>query len=478
MSKDVYSAARWLRIGFVSVLLLCAGLFGWGVHATLSGAVISGGKVETTGGDRIIEHPDGGAVLEILVQDGDRVRAGQLLVRLDGELLRSERSVLEAELLDLVARRNRLEAEFRNADSIRWDGELLDAVKRVPQWSGILEGHQRLFDARSATRDGYILQLEERIRQSRRQIEGLDAQRNSLERQSELIGQELEAKRKLLERKLIQLPEVLLLERHAASLQGNTGEVVAQVASLRGRIAELEAQILQISMNRIEEVESEARKSQAQENTVRERLSGLDLRIRRLDLRAPESGVVHNLSVSVTGEVLAPGEMVAKIVPDDAGFIVRARLETVHVDQVWEGQDVVLRFSAFSSSTTPEFSGTVRQVSADVLTDGGNQGGWYELEIGIIGPVQQDNSSRLAQWTHRLEQATWRRIGRWRDKYEWLDRVLSDWAEQAGDGFQPDELALTPGMPVEVYLLTGERTPLSYLVKPIADYFQRSFREN
>ena len=464
-AERTFSVRRGLVLGFVSLAILCGGLFGWGAFASLSGAVIAVGRVEAEGGDRAVEHVDGGTVAAILARDGDRVAEGGVLVRIDGALLASEASVLEAELFDLVARRNRLEAEFRGADAVAWDPALVDAARTDPAVRAAVEGHRRLFEARRVTRAGFVVQLRERIGQTRRQIAGFEAQGRALKRRIELVTEELEAQRSLLDKGLTRKPVVLDLERGAAALEGEAGEIAARVAAAHGRIAELETQILQLDSQRIEEAETETREVQARENAVRERLSGLRVRLGRLEVRAPVAGVVHDLAVSAVGEVLQPGEPVAKVVPEEARFIVRAQLEPIHIDQVWPGQDAVLRFSAFSMGTTPEYGGTVTRVSADAMTDARSGLSWYEVELAIGRPVEPDTQTGPGAWMASAEAA----LVRWLGEGEGEDRPAR--------GTAAAPLALAPGMPVEAYLRTGERSPLSYLVKPLTDYFKRSLRE-
>ena len=407
------------------------------------------------------------AVAAILVRDGDRVSADDVLVRIDEALLRSEASVLETELFELVARRSRLEAEFRDAGAIAWDPMLATATETDPAVRAAVDGHRRLFEARRASREGLVAQLRARIGQTRRQIAGFEAQGDALARQIGLVAQELEAQRSLLDKGLTRLPSVLELERDAAALEGQAGDIAARIAAAHGRIAELETQILQIDSRRIEEAETQAREAQARENAVRERLAALRVRLGRLEVRAPIAGVVHGLAVSAVGEVLQPGELVVKVVPEDAGFTVKARLDPIHVDQVWPGQDAVLRFSAFSARTTPEYGGTVSRVSADALTDERSGLSWYEVELAIGEPVEPDAEAGPGSWIASA-QATLVR---------WLGYDEGSKPKPTAQAASPAPLALAPGMPVEAYLRTGERSPLSYLVKPLTDYFERSLRE-
>ncbi len=450
--SPTYSPRRGLRLGMVSVVLLCGGLFGWGLLASIAGAIIVEGRVEAEAGEQAVEHVDGGTVAAILVRDGDRVAAGAVLARIDGGLMEAEAAALEAELHDLVARRNRLEAEVHDLEAIDWDPLLREAGDASVQ--AVLDGHRRLFEARLASRAGLVTQLRERIGQIRRQIAGLESQSRALARQNVLTVEELGAKQELFDKGLGHLSDLLSLRRGLANLDGEAGKVEAEIASARGRIAEIRAQILQIQAQHMEEAETEARRVQARENTVRERLRGLRERLGRLEVRAPVAGIVHDLSVSAVGEVLQPGEPVAKVVPEDGGLAVRARLLPTDVDQVWPGQQAVLRFSAFQARTTPEYSGEVRRVSADALTDERGGLSWYEVEIGVGEPVSPDPDGGWFDWTGTATGGS----------AEAPDRAAS--------------LELSPGMPVEAYLRTGDRSPLSWMLKPFTDYLARALRED
>ena len=413
--------------------------------------------------------------------------------RLESRVIR----IFEAELFDLVARRNRLEAEFRGASAIAWAPDLAARTASDPAVREILDGQQRLFDARMRSRDGFVAQLREQTEQTRRQIAGLEAQRKALGRQREFIRRELEGMRKLLAKNLTPLAPVMDLERDAAALEGHAGEVVARIAGARARIAELEIQILQIDSRRIEEAESLAREVQARENEVRERLAGLRVRLDRMDIHAPVAGTVHGITVFALDEVLDPGEPVARVVPEDAGLIVKARLDPIHVDQVWPGQEALLRFSAFPARTTPEYTGRVSRVSADVVRDERTGLAWYEVELEMGGPAEVDARTGPGDWTGSLRDLAAEGIRFVTGRTDESDggsevgfgsgtRMHSGTDSGAGPGTDsqarpsplPGEaLALAPGMPVEVYLRTGERSPLSYLVKPLTDYFARSLRE-
>ncbi|MCY4562881.1 MAG: HlyD family type I secretion periplasmic adaptor subunit, partial [Gammaproteobacteria bacterium] len=291
-ADQILLARRPLLLGFLGLLILAAGLVGWGTQATLSGAVIAVGQVEVETRDQVVEHIDGGTVGEILARDGDRVEGGDVLIRFDDTLLRSEEALLHGEQVDLMARRNRLEAEFPDMDGIAWHEEIAALAKHDPTGRAILDGQQRLFEARRTSRSGQVARLRERMGQIHKQIAGLEAQREATSRQRGFILQELDAQRSLSERGLTDLPELLALERQAAQLDGHAGDIEARIAEARGRIAETEIQILQIGTQRIEEAEGRAREVQARENQVREQLTGVRERLNRLEVRAPVAGEV------------------------------------------------------------------------------------------------------------------------------------------------------------------------------------------
>ena len=491
--EEALAVRRPLVLGFVVLALLGCGLFGWGAVASISGAVIATGQVEVETRDQVVEHIDGGTVEEILVREGDRVEAGQALVRFDDSLLRTDEAPLHAEHVELVARRNRLEAEFRDAQRIAWDPELVGVAAREAPVREILDGQQRLFDARRAARAGRKAQLRERIGQARRQIAGLRAQAVAVERETGFVARGLEARRTLFAKGMVPLDRLLELEREAARLEGRAGDIEARIAGTRGRIAEIEIQIQQIDTQRLEEAQSRAREVHVRETQVRERLAQVRRRLGRLEVRAPVSGEVFAMAVFARREVVQPGEPMLRIVPEDADLVVVARLDPIHVDQVWRGRDAVLRFTAFPARATPEFEGRIRRVSADAVHDDRSGHSWYEVEVEIGRAIEPRPGTDVAGWVASLPEAV----------AGWL-RGLAPAAIAAGGGVDPDvaseavppvpappstrfrstsqprgvhDLALVPGMPVEVHVRTGERSPLGYVAKPLTDFFLRALRE-
>lgn len=468
-----YSSRRPLMLGFVTLTALAAGLFGWGAATMIAGAVIAVGQVDVETRVQAVEHMDGGTVAEILVRDGDRVAAGDALVRLNDAALRSEESLLLAEVVELTAWRNRLEAEFRGAHAIAWDNWLVEQARTDGLARDVLNSQRRLFEARDASRAGQIAQLRERIGQTRKQIAGLEAQADAVKRERAFAGRELDVQRSLFEKGLTELPRLLRLEREAARLDGQSGDIAARAAGARGRVAEIEITILQVGDRRVEEAERQAREVQARENQVRERLVEVRRRLGGMEVRAPVTGEVYGMEVFARGEVVRPGERILRILPDGADLVVTARLEPIHADQVRVGQEAVLLFSAFPARNTPEFEGHIIWVSADAVRDERTGLSWYEMEL-QVGRAVEPEGHLPTDWASSLYDFVATRLAG-------LTGDLPGTASGGdGAGTAPGngrELALSPGMPVEVHIRTDERTPLSYLVKPLTDYFRRSLRE-
>ena len=457
-----FSARRGLVLGFGGAAVLIGGVLGWSVLASVSGAVIAPGVVGVETRNQVVEHIDGGTVSEILVRDGDRVAQNDVLLRFADGLLRSEEALLRAQHVELVARRNRLAAEFRGADAIVWDKNLSAAAAGDPEIAAILDGQKRLFRARAAARAGEVAQLRERIGQARDEIAGLEAQAVSLKQQLELVSRELEAQRSLFKKGLSQLARLLTLERTAKNLEGQSGANAARIARVRGSISELEIQILQIDLRRIEEAEERAREISAQENQVKERLASLRERLDRMEVRAPVAGEVFGMTVFAPREVVRPGEPILKIVPADAPLVVMAKIQPIDVDQVYPGQPAVLRFSAFPARETPEFDGRVLRVSADAVRDENTGTSWYEVELTLDRPASAPSPGKSGD-------SSGPRTGN------------GETAGRAGEAPAPHRLvgglAVTPGMPVEAHIRTADRSIVSYLVKPVTDFFYRSLRE-
>ena len=427
-----WSARIPMILGGLALLFLIGGVLTWSIATSIAGAVIASGQLEVESNRQVIQHPDGGVVGAIFVDDGDEVEAGEVLIRLDDTLLRSELAIIESQYYELIARRNRLRAESEGAGMIRFDDGLLQLASNNEEVAELVGGQIRLFNTRIESNQQQIDQLRERQTQIEELISGREVQLEALSEQSALIADELEDQQSLLDRGLAQASRVLALKREEAALRGQVGELVASIAESRGRIAELEIEIIRLGTTRQEEAETTLRDLQFRENELRERRLATYETLSRLEIRAPVSGIVYGRTVHALRAVLRPAEPVMFIVPQDSPLVITSRIETINIDQVNVGQTAVLRFSAFDQRTTPEIEGVVSRVSADVLTDDVSGMTYYEAHI--------------LPFDDELEKL--------------------------------DGLELVPGMPVDAFIQTGERSPLTFLTKPFTDYFTKAFRED
>lgn len=430
--RKTWSARTPLTIGLVALILLVGGFGSWAMLTELSGAVIANGRVEVDQNRQVVQHPDGGVVSEILVDEGDTVTAGQTLIRLDSTLLASNIAIVEGQLFELMARRGRLVAERDDSTNVTFDDELLDLAATDANVQEIVDGQRRLFRARLDSLQREIDQLGKRRAQITDQVRGIEAQQKALEVQLALIVKELVDQQSLLEKGLAQASRVLALQREEASLSGRVGELAATKAQAEGRITEIEIEILKLSTARREEAITRLRDLQYRELELAEKRRALRERMARLDLTAPVSGVIYGLQVFAPRSVIRPAEPVLFLVPQDRPLVIAAQVPVIHVDKVFTGQEVILRFAALDQRNTPELYGTVSKVSADAFTDEQTGISYYRAEV-----------------------------------------VLRD-GEMAK---LPENAKLVPGMPAETYLRTGDHAPIAYLLKPLTDYFVKAFRE-
>ena len=427
-----WSARAPLLWGILTLLVLVGGLGSWSALATISGAVIAPGQVEVAQNRQVVQHPDGGVVAQISVAEGSRVRAGDVLVRLDGTLLLSETAIVENQLLEILARRARLEAERDGAAHVVFAPDLLQAAAERAEVAELSDGQVKLFDVRRETLRQQIDQRDKRIGQILSQIEGLDAQSASLERQLALLQQELTVQSGLLAKGLAQAARVLDLEREQARLEGQAGDLKSSRAQAEGRITEIEIEKLGLASQRREAAVTELRDVGYHELELAERHRSLAERLARLDIRAPVSGIVMQLQVTTPQAVIRPADPVLYLVPQDRPLVIVARVPTTQVDELHIGQQVRLHLSAFSSRSTPELIGQLSVLSADVMRDDRTQAPYYRAEISLT-PGE-------------------------------LDKLQGE--------------TLLPGMPVEAFIHTQDRTPMAYLLQPFTNYLGRAFRES
>ena len=423
------SIQRHLLGGLAVVALLAGGVGGLAATTELSGAVIAPGSLVVDSNVKKVQHPTGGVVGELRVRDGDKVQAGDIVVRLDETITQANLAIVVKSLNELQARLARLEAERDNVDSIRFPAELL-ARASDPDAARSMTGERNLFEFRRSARAGQKAQLRERIAQLKEEIQGLSGQVAAKKRETELIGQELEGVRDLWRKNLVQIQRVTALERDAARLEGERGQLIAATAQAKGKISEIELQILQIDQELRSEVAKDLREAQGKIAELVERKVAAEDQLKRIDIRAPQNGMVHQSTVHTVGGVITAGEAIMLIVPEADVLTVEAKLAPQDIDQVRVGQSAALRFSAFNQRTTPELNGVVSRVSADLTTDQRTGAAYYVVRI----TLSESEIGRL------------------------------------------DGLRLVPGMPVEAFIRTGERTVLSYVTKPFTDQINRAFR--
>jgi len=420
---------RYQVAGLIVVGLVAGGVGGWAAMADISGAVIAPGVLVVDSHVKKVQHATGGIVGELHVRNGDRVKAGDVLLRLDDTLTRANLAIVTKSLTELSARKARLEAERDGADAVITPASLA-AHARDEQVAHVIAGEQRLFDLRRASRTGQKAQLEQRVEQLNQEIEGLAAQSVAKGREIELIETELDGARKLWKQNLMPITKMTHLEREATRVGGEKGSLIAAIARAKARIAETELEIIQIDRDLASEVARELREIDAKIGEFIERKVAAEDQLKRTDIRAPQAGVVHQSIAHTVGGVINAGESVMLIVPKADNLTVESKVAPADIDQLRLGQTAMLRFSAFNQRTTPEIAGAVSRISADVSTDPKTGASFYTVRVAMVA----DEVGRLG------------------------------------------DMALVPGMPVEVFIKTGDRRVLSYLIKPLTDQMNRAFR--
>jgi HlyD family secretion protein len=416
--------------GLVIVIVLFFGVGGWAGTMKLSGAIIAPGSIVVDSNVKKVQHPTGGIVGDLLVHDGDRVKTGQVLVRLDDTVTRANLAIVTKGLTELTARKARLESERDGADSVKFPADLL-TQQNNPDVAAIMEGERKLFDLRRTSRIGQKEQLRQRIDQLKEEIRGFQAQKDSKEKQSVLISREATGVEDLWKNKLVPLSKLTELQRESARLEGEAGQLVAQMAEAAGKITETELQIIQIDRDLGSEVAKETREIDSKIGEFIERKVTAEDQLKRIDIRSPQDGMVFQSTVHTIGGVVTAGDTIMLIVPDADQLSVESRVNPQDIEQIQIGQNALLRLSALNQRSTPELNGKVTRIAADATTDQRTGQSYYLIRIAM--PPQEIV-----------------RLG---------------------------EIRLLPGMPVEAFVQTGERTMISYLTKPLSDQLMRMFRE-
>jgi HlyD family secretion protein len=432
VTSALHSIQRYMIAGMLIVGLVTFGIGGWAATSELTGAVIGQGVIVVDSSVKKVQHPTGGVVGELRVREGDRVKAGDILVRLDETQTLANATIISRNFDELLARQARFETERDNADEIIFPKVLLERSRDpASEAARAIAAERSLFDLRRQARGGQKAQLKERGAQLREEIKGYLGQAEAKQKEVDFIHQELEGVRTLWEKKLVPMNRLTALERDTARLEGERSQLSGMIAQAKGKIAEIELQIIQVDQDLRTEVGKDLIETRSKISELAERKTAAVDQLNRIDIRAPQSGRVHQLTVHTVGGVISPGEQIMLIVPDADALAVEVKIAPRDIDQVYVGQTASMRFAAFDQKTTPGVEGEVSMVSADLT---------------------QDQRTGTSYYT---------------------TRVL----------LKPEELArlgnakLVPGMPVDVFIKTPGRTTLSYLIKPLRDQAERALKE-
>jgi HlyD family secretion protein len=420
---------RYLLAALAASIVLVFGLGGWATTTSFSGAVVAPGTLVVESDVKKVQHPTGGIVGRLFVREGHHVKAGDLLVQLDETTTRANLQIITDSLDEQTARKARLEAE--RDDTAEIDSSAFAGRGEEPKIFRLVKGEQNLFDFRRRSAEGQKAQLRERILQLREEIDGLSGQVKAKSREIALIMEELKGVRELWDKKLIPITRVTSLERDAARLEGEHGALQSSIAQSKGKISETELQILQVDQQIKTDVAKDLGEVRAKTTELEERKVAAEDQLKRIYIRAPQDGIVHQLTVHTVGGVISQGESIMLIVPDQDTLLVEARIPPPEIDQVHLHARSMLRFTSFNQRTTPTIEGEVVRVSADISQDQKTGQSYYTIRI-------------------TFTETELRRLG---------------------------GVSLVPGMPVETFIQTDERTVISYLLKPVHDQVTRAFRE-
>jgi HlyD family secretion protein len=421
---------RYSVLGLSSAFFLVGGLGGWAAVTELSGAVVAPGAIVVDSHVKKVQHPTGGVVGEILARDGDRVRMGDVVVRLDETVARASLAMVSKSLDELAARQSRLEAERDGAEQIVFPAAFKSRLQE-PELASLIQGEINVFQNRREARAGQKAQLQERISQLQEQIDGLKLQASAKGDEIQLIQDELTGVEQLWKKNLVPITRVTALKREETRLRGERGQLISNIAQAKGRISETSLQIIQIDQDLRSEVSKELREVQAKTAEFVERKTTAEDQLKRIEIRAPQDGIVHQSMVHTVGGVINAGEPLMLVVPEADELSIEVKVLPQDIDQLRPGLDTVLRLSAFNQRTTPELKGKVSLIAADLVTDQRSGMQYYPVRVAFA----EGERSRLG------------------------------------------DLKLVPGMPVEGLIQTGYRTVFSYLTKPVADNMAKAFRE-
>lgn len=433
-NTSVFDVARSIRhhllAGAFAGVVLVGGAGAWAAGTSLSGAVVASGHFVVDSHVKIVQHPTGGVVGEILVRDGDSVKAGDVILRLDATQTRANLAIITRRLVELTARLARLEAERDDLPQIGFP----DGIAKQdddPDVAAAIHSETRLFEFRRQSREGKKAQLLERIAQFQHEIEGLKAQELAYADGIAVLNAEIASLSGLKQQGIVSDQRLNGLRTQVATFGGERGEKIAYQAQASGRISETRLQILQVDQDLKSEVARELSDVQAQMGEYVERRISAEDSLKRIDILAPQSGIVHQLAVHTVGGVIRPAETIMSIVPENDQLTLEVQIAPKDIDQIRPGGEAVLRMSAFSQRTTPRLKAHVTRIAADLTTNERTGTSYYVVDMMVTKTELQKLKG----------------------------------------------LRIVPGMPAEAMIKTEDRTALSYLVKPLSDQISRAFRE-
>ena len=435
MSKAVnqpadFGLSRWIFAGGALVFFVVVLVGGWGALAQIASAVIASGRVVVESNPKLVQHREGGIVGQIAIGEGDQVSAGDLLVRLDGATTRANLAIVTKQLVELDAQSARLSAIAEGEDSIVFP-DTLSARENEPEIASILAAEQRLFAAHQSMLGDEYDQLKERIRAYRSELANYRQRSEAASRELALLKEEQEGLEQLYEKKFVSLNRLNQGKRAMARLEGEIATASAYASDTQGRLTEAELSFARLTEEARTKALEEWRDKQAERVQLEERRIAAEDMLNRLEIRAPQDGVVHELEVHTIGGVVTPGQTLMQVVPVNDNLVVEGRVRPTDIDEVHVGQMARIRFPALSLRSTPDVYGTVVHVGADLSIEEYTDQPYFDIRI----ELSEDQLMDIAA------------------------------------------LGLVPGMPAEVFVQTGERSALAYLLQPLEDHINRAFRE-
>lgn len=428
LNSDWHATEPWVRFGMRTVTYLCGGLLAGSLLFSVSGAVVTGGTVSVEGEYQTVQHLEGGIVQKIMVRNGDRVKAGDVLVHLDDTQARASMASTSSKFADYAIQEARLIAMRDRQDMFEPPASVdLTAPEAIKQ----LEAQKALFDARRSAYIGQQKVLNQRISQTDSEMSGATGQLETRNKELKLNEAELANVKPLFDKGFVNMQRIGPLERENVRIRGELINLKAQIAKLKSARTEAEARLAQADKEYSQQAAEELQKVQAALAEQTETRKAIQDRLTRTNIRAPASGIVHAIAVHTEGGVVSPGSTLLQIIPEDRKLVIEAKIAPHDIDKVRSGQEATVRFSSFDSHTTPRLTGIVKSVSAAEIVDKDGKS-FFTTQV----EVPPSELAKL-ETGHRL----------------------------------------VPGMPAEVYLATQSRSILSYFLKPLTDMLARTFRE-